>query len=213
MARRQGVLTDWKDDRGFGFIVPDGGGDQVFVHIKAFVDRRRRPVGGERVTYRLAQGADGRSRAERVEFAVDGPSGSRWGYRLRRTWPAAIFLAGLVVAVVADQLPLAVPALYLAVSLVTFLFYAADKAAARKGIVRVPEAHLHLLALFCGWPGAVVAQQLLRHKSKKPSFRAVFWITVLLNCGALLWAVATPEGAEALRSVVDRLPDQGMEWI
>lgn len=49
--RQQGRLTDWKDEQGFGFIEPDGGGAQVFVHIKSFTDRRRRPEGGERVSY------------------------------------------------------------------------------------------------------------------------------------------------------------------
>ena len=46
--RQQGRLTGWKDEQGFGFIEPDGGGAQVFVHIKSFTDRRRRPEGGER---------------------------------------------------------------------------------------------------------------------------------------------------------------------
>jgi heme/copper-type cytochrome/quinol oxidase subunit 3 len=43
------------------------------------------------------------------------------------------------------------------------------------------------LSLVGGWPGALVAQQKLRHKSQKQSFRIVFWITVLLNCAAFSW--------------------------
>lgn len=46
---------------------------------------------------------------------------------------------------------------------------------------------LHLLALIGGWPGALIAQRVFRHKSRKPSFRIVFLFTVVVNCAALLW--------------------------
>jgi len=54
-----------------------------------------------------------------------------------------------------------------------------SKSAARKGAWRTQESTLHLLSLVGGWPGALVAQQKLRHKSKKQSFRFVF-------CGGIL---------------------------
>lgn len=73
---------------------------------------------------------------------------------------------------------------YLGLSLITFGLYALDKAAARQGAWRTPEKTLHLLALTGGWPGALLAQQFLRHKSVKPSFRWVFWLTVLANVAA-----------------------------
>lgn len=82
-------------------------------------------------------------------------------------------------------------AAYALLSVVTFVVYAADKSAARRGARRVPESTLHLLSLLGGWPGALVAQQVLRHKTRKQSFRAVFFATVLVNCVALAWALAT----------------------
>ena len=78
--------------------------------------------------------------------------------------------------------------IYLGASLITFLIYAKDKSAAKKGKWRTPEQALHVYSLLCGWPGALLAQQWLRHKSQKKSFRIVFWITVLLNIGTLIWA-------------------------
>jgi uncharacterized membrane protein YsdA (DUF1294 family) len=57
----------------------------------------------------------------------------------------------------------------------------------------VPEARLHLLALVGGWPGGLLAQQFLRHKSVKPSFRQAFWITVALNVLIFLF-VTSPLG-------------------
>jgi len=70
---------------------------------------------------------------------------------------------------------------YSAMSMATFIVYALDKRAARLGDLRVAENTLHGLALLCGWPGALLAQELLRHKSAKPAFRRLFWFTVVLN--------------------------------
>jgi uncharacterized membrane protein YsdA (DUF1294 family) len=41
--------------------------------------------------------------------------------------------------------------------------------------------------LLGGWPGALLAQDLFRHKTSKTVFQAMFWCTVLLNCGGLAW--------------------------
>jgi uncharacterized membrane protein YsdA (DUF1294 family) len=71
--------------------------------------------------------------------------------------------------------------LYCSTSLLCFLLYARDKHAARHGAWRTPEKHLQLLALLGGWPGALLAQKLLRHKSRKASFQRLFWSMVGLN--------------------------------
>jgi uncharacterized membrane protein YsdA (DUF1294 family) len=78
-------------------------------------------------------------------------------------------------------------ALYLAASAASIVAYAVDKSAARHGRWRVSENTLHLLALIGGWPGALVAQRVFRHKSRKPSFQATFLLTVVLNCALLWW--------------------------
>ena len=77
--------------------------------------------------------------------------------------------------------------LYLAASAASIVVYAVDKSAARQGRWRASERTLHLLAVIGGWPGALVAQRLFRHKLRKPSFQAAFLITVVLNCALLLW--------------------------
>ena len=71
--------------------------------------------------------------------------------------------------------------MYIGLSLLTFFAYAVDKSAAINGRKRTPEKTLHLLSVAGGWLGALLAQQLLRHKCSKPSFVAVFWITVAAN--------------------------------
>ncbi|MYN04646.1 DUF1294 domain-containing protein [Pseudoduganella sp. DS3] len=80
----------------------------------------------------------------------------------------------------------ALAALYAVASVACFIAYALDKSAARKGRRRTPERTLLLLGLAGGWPGALAAQQWLRHKSSKTSFLAMFWFTVVLNVAALL---------------------------
>ena len=77
-TRQQGRIIDWKDEKGFGFIAPEGGGQQVFVHIKSFRDRRHRPRVNERVTFELAADSQGRPRAEEVDYL---------GTSLRRSLP------------------------------------------------------------------------------------------------------------------------------
>lgn len=82
-------------------------------------------------------------------------------------------------------LALSLAALYGLGSLLSFMLYGLDKQAARRGRRRVPEALLHWLALWGGWPGAWLAQQQFRHKTRKPAFRRLFWLSLVGNLSAL----------------------------
>jgi uncharacterized membrane protein YsdA (DUF1294 family) len=86
---------------------------------------------------------------------------------------------------------------YLLASAATFLVYAADKSAAARGTQRTPESSLHLFSLVGGWPGALLAQQFLRHKSSKQEFRRMFWAVASLNCVALV-VLASPAARKVL---------------
>lgn len=100
-----------------------------------------------------------------------------------------IFLFALVYAAASFvwDLPLLVALAYLVISLSCFVAYAIDKSAARSGGWRTPERTLLLLGLACGWPGALLAQQWLRHKTSKRSFQQMFWFTVVANVTGFLW--------------------------
>lgn len=200
--RYQGKITIWKDDQGFGFITPNGGGNQVFVHIKALSNRKRRPGGNELVTYELSSDQKGRTRAENVAFVGDRPGASSSRGRGSVGLALAFFFVVFVAAsAFVGKLPAIVPGLYPGASIVAFVAYAFDKSAAQNDQWRTPENTLHMLGLIGGWPGALVAQRLLRHKSKKQSFQVVFWATVMLNGGALIWLL-TPQGSNALRAIL-----------
>jgi uncharacterized membrane protein YsdA (DUF1294 family) len=114
---------------------------------------------------------------------------------------AWLFLALVGISCFATDLPLFVFGAYVLVSIITFIAYAIDKASAQAGRWRTSEASLHLLGLLGGWPGALLAQQTLRHKSKKGSFRVTLWFTVLLNCAGLVW-LHTPKGMAFLRQLL-----------
>ena len=97
------------------------------------------------------------------------------------------FVAIFAGAVYLWALPLEVATVYAVASLACFALYASDKAAAKAGRWRTPEYQLLFAGLACGWPGAIVAQTLMSHKSSKRSFKSRFWVTVMLNVAAFIY--------------------------
>jgi uncharacterized membrane protein YsdA (DUF1294 family)/cold shock CspA family protein len=197
--RQQGKLSEWDDARGFGFVQPNGGGERCFVHIRAFTARDRRPALGDVITYEVQRDARGRNNAVAVRFALQ-RGGTRAGTRagtsrapaagrdvLPRTAIALVFLACVLVAMLAGFLPFWLAAVYFGLSGLTYLVYSYDKEAAQRDQQRTPEKILQMLALFGGWPGALIAQAKLRHKNRKASFQGVFWVVVVINLVALVW--------------------------
>lgn len=186
--RFDGTLKTWNDERGFGFIQPTQGGQEIFVHIKAFRQRAGRPQVGQAVSFEVELGPQGKKRASNVEplrparAPAAGPSRNspvQWGTATLFVIPA--FLVLYLVVAVLWRPPLTVALVYLGASVAAFAGYAMDKSAAAKRRWRTPEKTLHALAVVGGWPGALIAQQYLRHKSAKAEFRAVFWATVVIN--------------------------------
>lgn len=200
-AKFQGTLTNWNDDRGFGFIKPDGGGQDIFVNIKAFGRVPERPTNGAKLSFEVELGAEGKKRATRVEYIRSaGAIGQRTqpAKRSRRpasaastgaSWPALALVSFAIFAVLYAWATFRwgvhyyVLLGYLALSGWTYVMYMHDKTAAELGEWRVSEGGLHLLGLLGGWPGANLAQHFLRHKSKKTSFRVKHWVMVCLNLG------------------------------
>lgn len=76
------------------------------------------------------------------------------------------------------------------INLVTIIAYGVDKRAAKKGAWRVSEARLHTLELLGGWIGAFIAQKLFRHKTKKKSYQAMFWLMLVFQI-AIIYYILT----------------------
>jgi uncharacterized membrane protein YsdA (DUF1294 family)/cold shock CspA family protein len=210
----RGKLVTWKAEKAFGFIRPDEGGKDVFVHLRDFGEIPRAPRVGDVVQFQRVQDGAGRYRA--ADVAVSGlprksaaknrpaggtpPSGevhvAAW-----RWFVVLAFAAVLVALVLKTPLPLIVPPVYVVASLVAVMLYAFDKAAAMNGRWRTTESTLLIAGLLGGWPGALIAQGMFRHKSRKVEFLAPFWISVALNCALLAWA-SSGKGAAAIRGLL-----------
>jgi len=202
--RTKGKIKSWKGDKGYGFISPNDGGKDVFVHIKAFSNRKRQPKLNELVTYALSTDRHGRPCA--INATLPGgrlPQDEKQKNGSSSVFIAVVFFIIVGVSVVFAKIPPLILALYLGVSLLTFILYAMDKSAAQKGSWRTQESTMHLFSLAGGWPGALVAQKKLRHKTRKQPFRFIFWITVLLNCGAFIW-LFSPAGSAILESFIGK---------
>ena len=100
--------------------------------------------------------------------------------------PLMVAYAGaLTWAVRMAKLPWWILVASFAFNLLTFMAYWHDKYAASQNQWRTKEDTLHLFSLLGGWPGGWLAQQVLRHKSSKESFRNTYWVTVVAHCAAV----------------------------
>ena len=200
--RATGKILTWNHKKGYGFIQPSGGGKRVFVHITEFSDTDPRPKINQAVIYELSTDKQGRPCAVNATLKESNSSQISLNPKAKITIIAvAVILLVVGIFVFTSKGPPLILGIYLVASLITFVVYAMDKLAAKNGRWRTPESTLHLLALVGGWPGGLAAQKLFRHKSSKPSFQAVFWVTVVVNCGMFVWLL-TPEGVITLQSLL-----------
>jgi uncharacterized membrane protein YsdA (DUF1294 family)/cold shock CspA family protein len=196
---RSGKLTQWKDERGFGFIQPVDGSQEVFLHISEVKDATRRPQENDTIYYHCVVDSDGKVRACNA-FILGArnkstslsnranPSGS-----IASSFPIVeVVLLSLLPLIGAihftwitrNPLPLV---LYPAMSLVTYALYADDKSRAKRKDWRTSEQTLQLCELAGGWLGGFIAQRILRHKSQKESYQATFWAIVIIHYIAWLF--------------------------
>lgn len=203
--RLQGKITQWDDEKGFGFISWHGDGSRVFVHIKAFARSSRRPALGDIVTYEIGEGKDAKTSAQKVRY-TEMPKAQQQPVIKRRNSSFAVpftvfFLCLLLVAAQLERISWLVVLVYFVASLFAFIAYARDKSSAQWGEWRTPEASLHLMGLLGGWPGGLAAQRLLRHKSRKQDFLWVFWAMALLNVAAVSYLAWTGESGTINRLI------------
>jgi len=210
--QQQGKITEWNDEKGFGFITPSTGYERVFFHISDIKHRRGRPQINQSVSFICKKDSQGRPCA--VEIIYIGkhlrkqPANPNPHAGKKKIMPyVLVFLFFATVAIltfVFAIIPIFVIAIYAVASLVTFIAYAIDKSAAQHGRWRTSESTLHSMSLLGGWPGALIAQQTLHHKSIKKEFQWEYKFTVLLNVAVTVWLL-TPRGPELTLTFLDFL--------
>ena len=212
---QKGVLRSWNDDKGFGFIRADK--RDYFIHISNV--RGERPLQGEAVLFVADTDEKGRLRAESMRSsgaqAAATQQTSNSTHR-QRPLTANNLKHSLSILVTACAIP-AVGAwqafqhnavlwpllLYICMSLLSILQYWRDKQNAQTGQWRTPEKQLHAVELLGGWPGALLAQQLLRNKTQKTSYQAVFWLIVLAH--QVYWLDQLGFNGQLLQQVLSNL--------
>lgn len=189
----KGTLVMWNDLKGFGFVRPETGEDDYFIHISAFKKgMTRRPeigdevrfrpddeAGKKRVVYAAIQGIEYEQPAPKP-FSLN-PKPRSWLTNLLIVLPLGCSSYLLVTA--RNPLPFFS---YFTFSLLTMFIYATDKTHAATHKWRVPEHYLHILELLGGWPGALMAQNQFRHKTRKSLYQVLFRAIIALHLAG--WA-------------------------
>ncbi|OCH03895.1 hypothetical protein A6D98_00415 [Aliivibrio fischeri] len=190
----KGRVVEWNESKGYGFISALNGELKVFLHISKLKNKNRRPKVGDEVSFDINEEIKGRFNANNVSIAGVNTIPSTIMF-------CFIYLVLASVALVMFNGEKMLLVLYLGMSLLTYVMYAIDKNAAKKGNWRTPENTLHVLSLLGGWPGALFAQNQFRHKSKKQPFKTILWITIFVNIGAFAWTF-TSSGTMFMQNII-----------
>lgn len=67
----QGTVKIFKDDKGYGFIKPNDGSNDVFVHGSALPPGAQKLEPGDKVSFELAKDRNGKIAAANVRLIVD----------------------------------------------------------------------------------------------------------------------------------------------
>ncbi len=168
-----GRIVQWDREKGFGWLETEG--QRIFLHIREFSARHKRPEVGDVIRFIAGTDAKGRICAKGAEHVNGGGQFAVLDL---------ILVVGLLVLPMLASARLAIDLRLIGgyavgISTITYFLYAADKNRARAKAWRVSEAALHLCELIGGWPGAFIAQRRLRHKCSKPGYQAFFWLIIL----------------------------------
>ncbi|MDD5036558.1 MAG: DUF1294 domain-containing protein [Methylococcaceae bacterium] len=196
----KGNLVLWNDEKGFGFVRPESGEKDFFLHISAITNYRkglsRRPAVGDVVHYQPVRSAEAQGQRRLSQAIVMGLNEGALGFDtdagetklasvgIKLVVGAPILLSIYVLWHIGNPIPLFS---YVFMSALSTLYYGADKQRALTHGWRIPEKYLHVFELLGGWPGALLSQKAFRHKYKKSDYQRIFWGIIGLH--GLLWAV------------------------
>ena len=201
----KGTLVLWNDEKGFGFVRPENGEQDYFVHISAIKNYQkgvsRRPKTGDEVLFEgeLKSGKQRRVTSAVIEAleavtvgdppAVTTPSsvatvGRFYSWMIKSVAFLPVLLSLDVLLQYSNPLPLMA---YMFMTPVTIYYYAEDKRRALNRQWRISNYFLHSFEILGGWPGALLAQNEYRHKLRIGAYQYGFW--AILAAHTIAWAV------------------------
>jgi len=256
MQLYEGVIKSWIREKGFGFIKPNNGGKDIFIHLRDLKHSNYLPQQGDSICYQVVAENNGKLRAydafikgqeisqlyRKKSFKTNRPQEQNEGgeYRLGILPILVIAMIPFISSALLIQQPnlasiwsleaickatigmltdkaqgcniytkLHIPTstrkfipfiVYFFLSLFTFIAYALDKIKAHRNEWRISENTLHWLEFLGGWPGALIAQRIIRHKNKKTSFQVAFWIIVIIHI--VIWTDIVLFNSAGIRAVL-----------
>lgn len=194
VPRLEGHLSGWNEARGFGFLKPVGGGPDAFAHVRAFAKDDRHIEEGHLYSYVAETDQTGRVRATDIRPVRPASLRPSLRAKLLTRSPRLLVIPAFLFIALAVSMVTEVSAgwflVYGIASTACFIGYALDKRAAENNQWRVSETILLMIGLVGGWPGAILAQEIFRHKTKKLAFRTLFWMSVAINMAAFVQIAA-----------------------
>lgn len=188
--RMKGRLVNWNEERGFGFMAPEDGSGDAFVHVSDFLKEGRHIELNHDYEFEIVTGKDGRRKARRVRTIVAEKAGPSTLSKVLQRGPRILVIPAFLFIVVAIATVQPVSSnwfvIYGVASVACFAGYGLDKRAANQKQWRVSETILLLIGLVGGWPGGIIGQETFRHKTQKKAFRTLFWMSVAINMAAFV---------------------------
>lgn len=203
--RKSGTVVRWQESRGFGLIRGSDAPTDVVFRGRDFegtpaqglaVEYDEVVLGGRAVHALAIRVADAAMAAASPQARrASAPPVATPARPPRKRRGATPVLLGIVAwfglfvgATVAGRLAVPVLLALPIYNLFVFFLYWHNRHARSRGATHIPEDALHVLAALGGWPGAWLAQRLLRYQPATAWFDRAFWIAVGVNVvGVLAW--------------------------
>ncbi|MFC3914342.1 cold-shock protein [Pseudaeromonas sharmana] len=180
----QGRITDWSQERGYGFIEPHGATQRVYLNVNAFASLSRLPQDGDIVVYQADIDQIHRPEAREAWLLDD------WKQRREVRRPSVLpvtlgcisWFVLLLLGIQYDRLPALLPILYLLASLLALFAQPGKESTALSPHLTKLQKLLPALTLLGGWPGLMFA----RHRQALGERQRLAWLGWLVSINVVL---------------------------
>ena len=175
---KTGSIASWNEETEVGTIKINNSDEEVFFHaseLKGFISER---FIGRSVLFQVGLSKNGTRSAVNISV-IRNPIARRIKFNI---YSSLLLLAPCLVVVLGLLREFYIPIVFYVIATpLTYFAYKTDRSRAKKGTRRIPEFVLHLLELLGGWYGGFYAQKKLYHKTRKKTYKNIFWLIVIIH--------------------------------